>query len=70
MVTRHFVHNEPSHPIPRLVVDASGNIVNRILLAPGALYDPSPYTLAPTSIDGEVGGRYIDGAYTPPEKSG
>ena len=50
----------------RLLLDDAGTIVNRILLEPDALYNPTPYILAPDEVDGEIGGTYIDGVYTPP----
>ena len=50
----------------RLLLDSEGLIVNRILLEPDAIYDPSPLIIAPEEIDGDIGGTYIDGIYTPP----
>ena len=52
----------------RLVIDSEGNIVNRILLD-SSLTDWSPgegLTLVPANIDGDIGGTYINGVYTPP----
>ena len=49
-----------------LLLDSDGLIVNRIMLEPDAEYDPLPLILAPEGVDGEMGGTYIDGVYTPP----
>ena len=51
----------------RLLLDNLGNVVNRILLYSKDTYDPSPLILAPKNVDGEIGGTYINGVYTPPE---
>ena len=51
----------------RLLIDVDGNIVNRIMLEPDAEYDPSPLIVLPEGVDGEIGGTYINGVYTPPE---
>ena len=51
----------------RLLLDSEGNIVNRIMLEPNAVYDPSPLIVAPDGVDGDIGGTYINGVYTPPE---
>ena len=50
----------------RLLLDSDGLVVNRILLEPDVVYDPSPYILAPEGIDGEIGGTYLNGVYSPP----
>ena len=50
----------------RLLLDNEGNVINRILLEPDAAYDPSPFIMAPEEVDGEIGGTYIGGVYTPP----
>ena len=50
----------------RLLLDEQGNIVNRIMLEPDVVYDPSPLIVAPEGVDGDIGGTYIDGVYTPP----
>ena len=50
----------------RLLVDADGLIVNRIMIEPDAVFDPSPLIVAPDGVDGYIGGTYIDGVYTPP----
>lgn len=52
----------------RLLLDNEGNIVNRIMLEPDVEYDPSPLIVAPEGVDGEMGGTYINGVYTPPIK--
>ena len=52
----------------RLLIDHEGNVVNRILLEFDAVYDSTPYALAPAGVDGKIGGTYINGVYTaPPE---
>ena len=50
----------------RLLLDNEGNVINRILLEPDAIYDPSPLIVGPEEVDGEIGGTYINGVYTPP----
>ena len=50
----------------RLLLDEEGNIVNRIVYDTEAMYDPSPLILTPEGVDGDIGGTYIDGVYTPP----
>ena len=52
----------------RLLLDVDGRIVNRIMLEPDADYDPSPFIVAPEEAEGEIGGTYIEGAYTPPSE--
>ena len=52
----------------RLLIDVDGNIVNRILLESDAVYDPSPLIIAPEGVDGNIGGTYIGGVYTPPSE--
>ena len=64
MVTRH--NGEDCQNCVRLLLDSAGNIVNRILLEPDAVYDPSPFIVAPEDVDGEIGGTFINGVYTPP----
>ena len=48
-----------------ILVDKSGTIKNRIEFDPEVTYNPlHGYTLV--DFDGEIGGTYIDGVYTPP----
>ena len=52
-----------------LVTDAEGLIVNRIVLDENTPrnWTPGPgLTLLPHSVQGAIGGTYIDGVYTPP----
>ena len=50
----------------RLVLDADGNIINRIVFDTEGTYPAT--NLAPSGVDGAIGGTYIDGVYTaPPE---
>ena len=52
-----------------LVIDGDGNVVNRIVTNEGTPDDwvPGPgLTLLDRSIEGDIGGTYIDGVYTPP----
>lgn len=36
------------------------------MLEPDANFDPTPLIIAPENIDGEIGGTFINGVYTPP----
>ena len=54
----------------RLLLDSDGLVVNRILLEPGVEYNPSPLVLAPEGVDGEIGGIYINGVYSPQSNIG
>ena len=52
------------------VIDASGDVVNRIVLAPGAPFDPpsgfSVVSLEGVSPEPGIGWRYVDDAFLPP----
>lgn len=52
-----------------IVTDNSGLIVNRIVKDENTPSDWSPgtgLTVWPETIEGAIGGSYIDGVYTPP----
>ena len=61
-----MAHDITCNSCVRLVLDDAGNIVNRIMLEPFAAYDPAPFVVAPEGVDGEIGGTYLNGVYTPP----
>ena len=53
----------------RLVLDGDGNIMNAIVIEPAEVDEWCAATgclLAPVGVNGEIGGTYSNGVYTPP----
>ena len=53
----------------RIITNADGLIVNRIVIDETTLHDWHPgfgLTLQSAGVDGAIGGTYVNGVYTPP----
>jgi hypothetical protein len=49
-----------------VVIDASGNVINSIVLEPGDQWQPPPDTTAVQNDFAGIGWTFLDGIFTPP----